>query len=75
MLNGVIFVSPEQILGKKIIGSYGRYPVLRFALWSIKFMELQSKWNSRKFAVKSLLHSNWCVCIQKNDNGRVGEER
>lgn len=38
-------------------------------------MELQCEWNSRQFGVKSPLHRNWCVYIQKNDNGRVGGER
>lgn len=35
MLNGVIFISREQILGEKIMGSYRRYPMLPSALWSI----------------------------------------
>lgn len=40
-------------------------------------MELWWDWISRKFGVKSLLHSNGCVCVcvQKNENGRVGGER
>lgn len=38
-------------------------------------MELCWDWISRKFGVKSLLHSNGCVYIQKNENGRVGGER
>lgn len=48
---------------------------LPFAFVEYKFMELQCEWNSRQFGVKSLLHRNWCVYIQKNGNGRVGGER
>jgi len=29
----------------------------------------------QKVGVESLHHSNWCVCIQQHDNGRVGGER
>lgn len=38
-------------------------------------MELQLSETPEKFGEKPLLHSNWCICIQKNDNGRVGGER
>lgn len=38
-------------------------------------MELQLSETPEKFGGKPLLHSNWCICIQKNDNGRVGGER
>lgn len=38
-------------------------------------MELQLSETPEKFGEKPLFHSNWCICIQKNDNGRVGGER
>lgn len=44
-------------------------------LMEYKFMELQLSETPEKFGEKPLLHSNWCICIQKNDNGRVGGER
>lgn len=74
MLNGVIFISCEQILGKKITGSHGSYPVLLFALWSISYMEWQCDWNSESLGWNQL-HSNSRVYGQKNENRRVGGGR
>lgn len=60
MLNGVIFISCEQILGEKITESHGRYPML-LCFMEYKHMEWQCDRNSRKFGLKSASQEWSCV--------------
>lgn len=74
MLNGVIFISCEQILGEKITESHGRYPMLLFALWNISIWS-GSVTGTPESLGWNQLHRNGRVYDHEDENGRVGGGR